>query len=104
VTLTTTISTELKRKRFTHDCDNCEYLGQSKEFDLYTCEQGGMMRTFIARYGNKGHEYTSMPWIAMEPISASSVIGNSTLTAVFEAWKRYEDKVGQGRTQQKTTL
>lgn len=45
--------------RFQHDCDNCIYLGQHEEYDLYYCTQGGDWPTVIARYGDEGSEYTS---------------------------------------------
>lgn len=46
------------KPKYQHDCDNCVFLGQHSEYDLYYCPQGGHP-TVIARYGNKGEEYTS---------------------------------------------
>lgn len=46
---------------FQHDCTNCTYLGQFREYDLYHCTQGGVMPTLIGRWGNEGAEYTSGP-------------------------------------------
>ena len=52
---------------FTHDCDHCRYLGTvptleaysaSKLADLYLSECGD---TLIARVGNEGQDYYSMP-------------------------------------------
>jgi hypothetical protein len=48
----------MKTKRFTHDCDNCEFLGQFNEYDLYYCEDA-FEPTVVARYGDDGPEYTS---------------------------------------------
>lgn len=45
--------------RYTHDCEDCTFLGFHKHFDLYFCEQGGAGPTVIARYGDHGSEYSS---------------------------------------------
>jgi hypothetical protein len=46
-------------KRYTHDCDDCHYLGtcwsEGRWYDLYVC---GF--SFVARYGNDGPEYSSV--------------------------------------------
>jgi hypothetical protein len=51
------------RKRYIHDCPDCEYLGSYdrplyEPHDLYYCPMadGG---TILARYGDDGPEYTS---------------------------------------------
>lgn len=45
-----------------HDCECCHYLGSDAKktdlFDYYVCEQGGIVPTVIARYGNAG-DYAS---------------------------------------------
>jgi hypothetical protein len=46
--------------RFKHDCSACKPLGEFNEFDLYYCQQDpNRMATVLARFGNKGLEYTS---------------------------------------------
>lgn len=45
-------------RRFTHDCDDCVFLGHEKSSDLYFCSQGGMP-TVIARHSSEGPDYTS---------------------------------------------
>lgn len=48
--------------RFTHDCDQCKYLGQIQDdisYDLYYCPQGGHHPTVLARFGNEGPDYKS---------------------------------------------
>jgi len=45
--------------RFQHDCVNCIYLGQFKEFDLYFHQAPVGRPTVLARYGDEGHEYKS---------------------------------------------
>ncbi len=51
-------------KQHKHDCDDCEYLGSIMDLDLYTCEHGPG-RTFVARYGSGGPDYTSFPVFAL---------------------------------------
>lgn len=45
-------------KQFEHDCDNCVFLGNALEADLYVCV-GSMNTTVIARYGDDGPDYIS---------------------------------------------
>ena len=48
--------------RFTHDCTACRYLGQYEALDVYWCPQPRMSHpTIVARSGNDGPEYVSMP-------------------------------------------
>lgn len=42
--------------RFKHDCDNCDYLGRFKEYDLYFCDNEP---TVIGRFSDEGADYTS---------------------------------------------
>ena len=49
-------------KKYIHDCEQCEYLGSDDKYDYYTCGSDELgYRTFIARYGDDGHEYESCP-------------------------------------------
>lgn len=41
---------------FTHDCDDCEFLGTSQGKDMYICPEMG---TKIVRYGDAGPNYVS---------------------------------------------
>lgn len=52
--------------RYTHDCDQCTFLGCFHEFDLYFGHP-----SLIARYGNKGEEYYS--WEAGIPTSREAI-------------------------------
>jgi len=51
----------MKNSRFKHDCDDCIYLGQYNEFDLYFCPGTGEQytETVIARYSDEGNDYHS---------------------------------------------
>jgi hypothetical protein len=43
--------------RFTHDCENCRFLGQHRAVDLYFC--GNLRPTVVARASDEGADYTS---------------------------------------------
>ena len=58
--------------KFTHDCNNCKFLGcydvpfqhqylvkESDSVDLYFCSQLGSLNTIIARFDNEGPDYIS---------------------------------------------
>jgi hypothetical protein len=49
--------------RYGHDCRRCIHLGgtefEGTWYDLYACDQGVRVPTFIARYGSEGPAYTS---------------------------------------------
>jgi len=61
-----------KDQMFTHDCDNCLFLGHWEDpevtpsyghYDLYACpEHDGSQATLIARYSSQGEDYVSMPY------------------------------------------
>ena len=50
---------------FQHDCDQCIFLGDfthnGELLDLYVAFHTFGGGTLIARYGNQGHEYMSVP-------------------------------------------
>jgi hypothetical protein len=51
------------RPKFTHDCTNCIYLGKGsyceKDVDWYVCKSSSERRTVVARYSDKGPDYSS---------------------------------------------
>lgn len=48
--------------RYEHDCEQCVYLGQEDDFDLYYCNKISIP-TVIARYSPNGPDYLSgMPY------------------------------------------
>jgi hypothetical protein len=49
----------LKAPRYKHDCHECIYLGQDKEYDLYFCPQLGTTPTVVARFSSNGPDYMS---------------------------------------------
>lgn len=65
--------------KYKHNCDNCIFLGNYKEHDLYFCENEP---TVIARYSSRGPDYTS-------GLSFATEEGNVCL---FEAKKRAIEK------------
>jgi hypothetical protein len=71
----------IKMPKFIHDCDTCQFLGRYQKHDLYYCPKCAE-GTVIARYGNHGPDYRSMP-ISM--LTFTAMIGNSIL---LEALRR----------------
>lgn len=68
---------------YTHDCDLCRYLGTVERiqwYDLYVCERSpdAGSRSLVARYGDDGPDYTSMPASLVKTLAH-----NSVLTAAF---------------------
>ena len=51
--------------QFKHDCENCIFLGHSFDRDLYYDQH---TESCIARYGNYGNEYESMPISLVENV------------------------------------
>ena len=45
--------------RYQHDCQECVFLGEREEYDLYYCNGTGSGRTIIARYGDGEGDYIS---------------------------------------------
>jgi hypothetical protein len=59
--------------KFTHDCEACTYLGHKDDHDLYVCQSEETKRfTYIARYGNDGDAYTSLPATILKSIPRDS--------------------------------
>ena len=44
---------------FTHDCEECEWMGSYRGFDLYVCRPNVKCLSILARYGNEPNEYVS---------------------------------------------
>ncbi len=55
----------MENPKYTHDCENCKFLGTHQDHDLYFCDnlekdsESDFFSTVIARYGNEGSEYKS---------------------------------------------
>ena len=45
--------------RYVHDCKNCKFLGQYKEFDLYVCGVDKKINTVVARYSSVDSDYVN---------------------------------------------
>jgi len=76
----------------THDCENCTYIATiaSKDragqvADLYTCANDES-RTFIARYGDEGPDYSSLP----DFILFNSDVNHHRRHDIQEAYTRYK--------------
>jgi hypothetical protein len=68
--------------KYEHDCAHCVSLGGFRGQDLYFCPRHG---SAIARFGNSGEEYESMPTWIMGQLIAQGV---DTNTPVFRAYRR----------------
>ncbi len=60
------MNTAANTPAFTHDCDDCRYLGTlatpEGRTDLYRCDGGPTVgASLIARFGDEGPDYSSMP-------------------------------------------
>lgn len=55
----------MKTPKYQHDCKSCTFLdtviARHKEVDLYCCQQeaGGPIPTVVARYSDRGSDYSS---------------------------------------------
>jgi hypothetical protein len=59
----------MTQPRFSHDCAKCQFLGIVCDQDLYICGARvipGLGPSVVARFGNDGPDYTSMPWWLIE--------------------------------------
>lgn len=78
------ISVDLQEPKYQHDCDKCSFLGNFRDepvlqdYDLYACSRGPGL-TYLARYGNEGHEYQS----------GASFVG--LIPAITEAARRHRN-------------
>lgn len=48
-----------ERPQWAHDCDDCVFLGQHDDVDLYYCEAKGPGITLIARHSDEPSDYNS---------------------------------------------
>lgn len=52
-------------KKFKHDCKQCRFMGHYRGHDVYYCKQTAIFEkgdeTLLARHGDDGHEYWSIP-------------------------------------------
>ena len=46
---------------FEHDCKNCRFMGHYLKHDVYFCPSAVPWPTLVARFGDDGPEYTSLP-------------------------------------------
>lgn len=50
------------KPKFVHDCDKCRFIATIGGLDIYICGEGKPAGpSIIARYGDDGPQYTSMP-------------------------------------------
>lgn len=71
--------------KFTHDCDKCQFLGTEHGHDLYICASRmikGLGPSIIARFGNDGPQYASVPWGAIERAENPGLVPDAIMAGV----------------------
>lgn len=78
------------RRRHQHDCEECLFLGTYfYKYDVYTCKQKTVLQTFIARYGNDGPQYVSIPEMVIEQMTVKSFYQDDSLKAILRGYLEY---------------
>ena len=84
---------EVDKPRYVHDCDQCIFLGGYEKaaihYDLYYCEKCDS-GSVIARCGNEGYNYISMPIFAL--IYAGLLHDNPCVEALYRQIKRWQNR------------
>ena len=82
--------------RFKHDCSACVFLGHWLGSDLYVCSASctriAGWTNCIARYGDKGHLYTSLSMSTdawNEEYAKGGTVRQSVPGVLLEAWRRW---------------
>lgn len=57
--------------RYTHDCEECVFLGTHSKYDLYYC---GANPTVIARYGTEGDYNSGLACASTNPVLAIATV------------------------------
>ena len=72
------------KPKFKHDCDKCLFLGHYRGYDCYICpnKDNG---TLVARNGNDGTQYASVPLFCFEAIIHSECRKAEYIQAWIEA-------------------
>lgn len=81
----------IKPQRDDHDCEQCEYLGQYNEFDLYYCtnsENESSEVTLLARWDSEPSQYTCYPKSMLE--NSPTIIGKTRRPPIREALRLYQ--------------
>jgi hypothetical protein len=59
---------DMKDPRFVNICEQCIFLGQFEEYDLYFCDQNGAGYTVLARWSDESQDYTSGLGSRLKPL------------------------------------
>jgi len=84
---------EQSKRRYEHDCDHCDFLGQYYDYDLYACVRECKMDTIIARKSSELSDYSSglefaLHYGALEDWEVPSKYNYAYVYPLFEAFKR----------------
>jgi len=78
---------------YMHDCNACQFIKnitvEGVDYDVYRCP-GGPWVSWIARYGDYGDDYWSMPWDVLRTIDPTEV-STPLLDAMYEIAMAYEE-------------
>ena len=101
---------------YTHDCDQCKFLGCKGRIDIYLCHNESrdpecQDTTVVARYGNEGSEYAStlLPFafhspedilhrsqgwhhFALQEIIKLKLLNHKVITSLLSLYKKAEAK------------
>ncbi len=63
-----------REPRYTHDCDSCKFQGSCGDYDIWICSnKAPIADSLIARKGNDGADYFSMPRAVFARVVADSI-------------------------------
>lgn len=89
---------EKQKPLYTHDCDDCIYLGSDEIRDYYFCVEHAISESgsLIIRLGNYPSDYYSMPVNVMKDALDSNLIDDENV--FYNCYKRYLEFCGKSKT------
>jgi hypothetical protein len=78
--------------QYQHDCSRCKFIRpltvSNKYYDVYRCPSLLHTSSWIARYGDEGGEYWSMPWDVLKGVDSEE--GDTLLRMMQSIAREYE--------------
>ncbi len=63
-----------REPRYTHDCESCKFQGSCGDYDIWICSnKAANVDSMIARKGNDGADYFSLPRAVFAKMVADSI-------------------------------
>lgn len=84
---------EKQKPLYTHDCDDCIYLGSDEIRDYYFCEKHSIAKSgsLIIRLGNNPRDYFSMPVeILIEALKSGEMDKDSVFVNCYSRYLKYK--------------